>query len=240
MANNLDQVQPLDWAEQAKQNTETTCNKVNNDPNWSDRCNNYLKNSPVFQKAVEQKQPKPLYSIVDGIPQLNHQPGNPDEEALSKAVFEARTSGRATGLQEAIALINAANAPKQQSQELRGTSEASSMYNSPLYAKQNAQPKPQHTSSSEGQKNSADLQVLAMTKVSSLVPWLSKHGITANSKEVQDLKTALQQINTPTWLDRKFPLDYYAKANITKIANIRDKTLSDNISVRDLKTYLQA
>ncbi len=171
-----------------KDTTSKVCANVQKDPKWTGR---FEENLSGMRSKIEDKQPKPLYSInADGFPQLNHQPGNPDEEALSKAVLEARTSGRATGLQEAVALINAANAPKQNTQELKRTSEASSMYNSPLYAKQNAQPKPQHTSSSEGQKNSADLHAVARREVPTILNIIKSNPNIA-SLQISPLKNAL-------------------------------------------------
>lgn len=68
-----------------------------------------------------EKQNKPLYSIVDGFPKLNHQPSDPMEEALQKAVLDARMSG---DLNKAISLIQSANAPKEvQNQALEQSAE---------------------------------------------------------------------------------------------------------------------
>lgn len=112
-----------------------------------------------------EKQNKPLYSIVDGFPKLNHQPSDPMEEALQKAVLDARMSG---DLNKAISLIQSANAPKDvqmQDSQRDVMSDSSSVYNSSLYQRQNAQPRSPSTSSSDGQKNLNDALGLAVGKI---------------------------------------------------------------------------
>lgn len=106
-----------EWINEIKKLTGTTVDNVQNSPGWAQR---FEKNLQAMGSKIE-KQNKPLYSIVDGFPKLNHQPSDPMEEALQKAVLDARMSG---DLNKAISLIQSANAPKEvQNQALEQSAE---------------------------------------------------------------------------------------------------------------------